>query len=57
MVGPKYLIANGEAALVELFGLCGAAHVLVQQSQVVERTGDTGVVGPKRFFIDRYPWT
>ena len=52
MVGTEGLLADGDGAPVEGLGLGVAAGVLVELGEVVERSGEVGVIGAEGLLAD-----
>jgi hypothetical protein len=46
------LLADCQCAFVERLGLGVAALLVVEQGQVVEAGGDSGMIGPQRLLVD-----
>jgi hypothetical protein len=52
MLGAEHLLGDGEVALVERLGLGVAALGAVETGEVVEGSGDVGMVGAERLLGD-----
>jgi hypothetical protein len=53
MVGTECFLVDRQRSLVERFGIGVATLARIEESQIVERCRDIGMVRSERFFPDR----